>query len=64
MQASTRIGVVPRVNGGMLSSFNSQTVTLVGKVVSEDNGQATIMAAARSIQFPWIIHPNLPPFMF
>ena len=47
--ASTRIGVVPRVNGGMLSSFNSQTVTLVGKVVSEDNGQATIMAAARSI---------------
>ena len=57
--ASSRIGVVPRVNGGMLSSFNSQTVTLVGKVVSEDNGQATIMAAARSI--PVVIHPNPPP---
>ena len=51
MASSARIGVCPRVNGGNLASFNGQTVTLVGKVISEDGGTATIMAAARELLF-------------
>jgi hypothetical protein len=44
-------GVSPRVNGASIRSFIGQQVTLVGKVLNENMGKATLEASVWSFIF-------------